>query len=141
MSQYLVAASGSESKLIGSGQPYYWDWSPDNHALIVHIGGASSANPDARLAFIKLDGSNSKQELELKPGSFEAPAWSLEGDRLALATQNDAGDDELILAGQDGKVKQVLAKLSGPVDFAWSPKGTLWLTLYSTHQDQSQRFT
>ena len=60
MSQYLVAASGGEGKLISSGQPYYWDWSPDNHTLIVHIGGASSDNPDARLAFIGLDGSNSK---------------------------------------------------------------------------------
>ena len=123
MAQYLVAASGGESKFISSGQPYYWDWSPDNHTLIVHIGGASSANPDARLAFIGLDGSNTKQELNLKPGSFEAPAWSPAGDVLALATQNDKGDDELILAGQDGKVKQVLTRLSGPVDFAWSPKG------------------
>jgi len=123
MAQYLVAASGGESKFISNGQPYYWDWSPDNQSLIVHIGGASSANPKARLAFIGLDGSNSKQELNLKPGSFEAPAWSPAGDALALATQNDAGDEELILAGQDGKVKQVLTKLHGSVDFAWSPKG------------------
>ena len=123
LAQYLVAASGGESKFISSGQPYYWDWSPDSHTLIVHIGGASSANPNARLAFMELDGSNPKQELDLKPGSFEAPAWSPAGDVIALAAQNDAGDDELILAGQDGKVKQVLTRLSGPVAFAWSPKG------------------
>jgi len=123
LSQYLVAATGGESKFISSGQPYYWDWSPDSHTLIVHIGGASSANPEARLAFIGLDGSSPKQELDLKPGTFEAPAWSPGGDVLALATQNDAGEDELILAGQDGKVKQVLARLSGPVSFAWSPMG------------------
>jgi TolB protein len=42
---------------------------------------------------------------------------------VALATQTDAGDGELVLAGKDGKVKQVLASLSGPVTFAWSPKG------------------
>jgi TolB protein len=123
LAQYQVAATGGESKFISSGQPYYWDWSPDNHTLIVHIGGASSANPDARLAFIGLDGSTPKKELDLKPGFFEAPAWSPAGDVLALATQNDAGDDELILAGQDGKEKQALARLSGPVAFAWSPKG------------------
>lgn len=123
MAQYLVTASGGDSKLISSGQPYYWDWSPDNRTLIVHIGGDSSTNPDAHLAFMGLDGSNPTQELNLKPASFEAPAWSPAGDVLALATQNDAGEDELILAGQDGKLKQVLAKLSGSVDFAWSPKG------------------
>lgn len=123
LAQYLVAGSGGEGKLVGSGQPYYWDWSPDNHTLIVHIGGASSANPDARLAFIGLDGSNPEQELDLKPASFEAPAWSPAGDLVALATRSDAGQDELILAGADGKVKQVLTTLSGPVDFAWSPKG------------------
>ncbi len=123
MAQYLVAASGGESKLISSGQPYYWDWSPDSQTLIVHIGGASSSNPNAHLAFTGLDGSNPAQELDLKPGSFEAPAWSPAGDVIALAAQNEAGDEELILAGQDGKVKQVLTKLSGPVDFAWSPQG------------------
>lgn len=120
---YLVAGSGGESKILGSGQPYYWDWSPDSRSLTVHIGGDSSANPDAQLAFINLDGSNAKQVLDLKPGQFDAPAWSPAGDLLALATQNVAGDDELILAGPDGKARQLLAKLGGKVAFAWSPKG------------------
>jgi TolB protein len=124
LGQYLVAAAGGESKKIGSGQPYYWDWSPDNRTMIVHIGGASSDNPNARLAFIGVDGSNPSQDLALKPGLFEAPDWSPAGDGVALAAQNAAGENELILAGQDGKVKQVLASLSGPVTFAWSPKGT-----------------
>jgi|SRR5271157_560017 len=124
LAQYLVAASGGKSKLIGTGSPYYWDWSPDNHTMIVHIGGASSDNPDARLAVITLDGSSPNKELVLKPGNFEAPAWSPAGDGLLLAAQNDVGDDNLILADQNGKVKQVLARLSGPVSFAWSPKGT-----------------
>ncbi len=70
-----------------------------------------------------MDGSIPTRDLDLKPGLFEAPAWSPAGDGVALAAQNDAGENELILAGQDGKVKQVLASLSGPVTFAWSPKG------------------
>ena len=123
LGQYLVAASGSQSKLIGGGEPYYWDWSPDNRTMIVHTGRASSENPDARLAFVGVDGSIPNKDLTVKPGFFDAPAWSPAGDGVALATQNDAGDGELILAGQDGKVKQVLASLSGPATFAWSPKG------------------
>ncbi|HTX91864.1 MAG TPA: hypothetical protein VMC09_11685 [Anaerolineales bacterium] len=123
LGQYLVPASGGESKFISGGQPYYWDWSPDNRTMIVHVGGASSENPDARLTFIGVDSSVPGKDLDIKPGFFDAPAWSPAGDRVAVAAQNDAGDEELILAGQDGKVKQVLASLSGPVTFAWSPKG------------------
>ncbi len=123
LGQYLVSASGGDGKFISGGTPYYWDWSPDNRTMIVHIGGASSVNPDARLAFIGVDSSIPTRDLDVKPGSFDAPAWSPAGDGVALAIKNDAGDDELILAGQDGKVKQVLAGLSGPVTFAWSPKG------------------
>lgn len=123
LGQYLVPAAGGESKFISGGQPYYWDWSPDNRKMIVHIGGASSDNPQARLAFIGVDSSIPNQDLDMKPGLFEAPAWSPAGDGVALARQNTTGDNELILAGQDGKVKRVLASLSGEVVFAWSPKG------------------
>ncbi len=157
LSQYQVAASGGESKFISNGQPYYWDWSPDNHTMIVHIGGASSDNPDARLVFIGVDSSVYNKNLDVKPGYFDAPAWSPTGDGVALAAQNEAGDNQLILADQDGKVKQVLASLSGPVAFAWSPKGIhLAYTVYdatgsaptirlivldSTHPDQRNEVT
>jgi Tol biopolymer transport system component len=123
LSQYLVPAAGGASKLIGGGQPYYWDWSPDARSMIVHTGGASSDNPQARLALVGVDGASPNRDLAVKPGYFDAPAWSPAGDGVALDTQNAAGEDELILAGQDGKVKRVLASLSGPVTFAWSPKG------------------
>ena len=123
LGQYLVAAAGGTSKFISSGQPYYWDWSPDNRTMIVHIGGARSENPGARLAFIGANSSIPNQALDEKPGFFDAPAWSPTGDGVALAIQNDAGDNELVLAGEDGKVKKVLTSLSGPVTFAWSPKG------------------
>jgi Tol biopolymer transport system component len=123
LGQYVVGGSGGESKFISSGQPYYWDWSPDNRTMIVHIGGASSLNPDAQLAFIGVDGSSPNRNLSVKPGFFDAPDWSPAGDGVVLSAQNDSGNDELILAGQDGKVKKVLASLSGPVTFAWSPKG------------------
>ena len=123
LGQYLVAAAGGKSKLVGGGQPYYWDWSPDNRTLIVHTGGASSDNPQARLTFVGVNSATPNKDLNVKPGYFDAPAWSPAGDGVALDAQNAAGNDELILAGQDGKVKRVLANLAGPATFAWSPKG------------------
>jgi Tol biopolymer transport system component len=120
---YMAAASGSDSQFISSGQPFYWDWSPDSQVILGHIGGAASDNPDARLAFFRLDGKVKKEELALKPGTFQAPAWSPNGDELILSTQTDEGKEQLILAGKDGALQRVLAETSGPVAFAWSPDG------------------
>lgn len=120
----LSAADGGDNQVLGTGQPFYWDWAPDNHTLIVHTGGAVSDNPDARLALYELDGSLKTKELDLRPGSFQAPAWSPHGDELILISQSDTGGEELVLAGKDGALKKVLAKLSGPVAFAWSPEGS-----------------
>jgi len=120
---YLAAASGGDSKLVSTGQPYYWDWSPDNRTLIIHTGGDATSNPDARLALVEIDGSVVKNELDLKPGLFQAPAWSPAGASMALTTLDETGGQALVLAGQDGKVTQTLTQLDGPVAFSWSPQG------------------
>ncbi len=117
----LVSAAGGDNQVIDTGQPYYWDWSPDNRTLLIHTGGSAAANDGARLAVLHLDGAVKKQELDLKPAAFLAPAWSPQGDVLALAAQNAAGSDELLLVGPDGAVKRSLAQVDGPVAFAWSP--------------------
>ncbi len=76
------------------------------------------------MALFELDGAVQKKDLDLKPGSFQAPAWSPGGDELVLASESSTGEGQLVLAGRDGSVKRVLASLSGPVSFAWSPDGS-----------------
>ncbi len=120
----LSSAAGGESRILGTGQPFYWDWSPDNRAIIAHVGGAAADNPEAYLALYELDGAPKSTVLNLSPGSFQAPAWSPGGDELVLSALNDAGEDELLLVGRDGQVKRVLSGLAGPAAFAWSPDGT-----------------
>ncbi len=120
---HLANAAGGNDQVIGTGQPLYWDWSPDNRAIIVHAGGATADNPDAQMALFELNGSFQKKELILKPGSFQAPAWSPDSKELVLASVNDAGAGELVLAGRDGNLKRVLAQAQGPLAFGWSPNG------------------
>jgi Tol biopolymer transport system component len=140
LSLNLAAAAGGDSKVIGTGQPFYWDWSPDNRSIITHTGGTAAANPDASLAFFHLDDSVQKKALNLKPGSFQAPAWSPGGNELILLTQNEAGGEELILTRRDGTVKNVLAQLSGQAAFAWSPKGGLLAYTTPSAEDPSGLF-
>lgn len=120
----LAPLAGGESKVIGSGQPYYWDWSPDNRTLLIHTGGSIVENPEARLALVTLDGSSQIRDLALKPGYFQAPAWSPNGEDLAFSILNESGEGQLVLAGRDGQIKKVLATLNGPAAFAWARAGS-----------------
>lgn len=120
---FLSAAAGGHNQIVDTGNPYYWDWSPDNRTMIVHTGGAASDNQDARLALVELGNSIKINKLDLKPGHFQAPAWSPVSDELVLVAQSDTGDESLALVGRDGKIKRSLAAVNGPTFFAWSPKG------------------
>ncbi len=117
----VAAADGSRNQLVGVGQPYYYDWSPDSRVIVTHTGGTAAIDPRARMVFHQMDGSGSHAELELRPGSFLAPAWSPDGTQLALGVLNDGGVSELVLTGPDGASKRVLEKTGGQVAFAWSP--------------------
>ncbi len=119
----MTATLEMDSKIVSTGQPFYWDWSPDSQTIITHTGGAKTDNPQAQLAIVAVDGSLDPQELDLNPGSFLAPDWSPKGDAIALDVENSSGKNELVLVDRDGTVKQVLAQLSGSTAFAWSPDG------------------
>ena len=94
----MAPAGGGEMNLIGTGQPFYWDWSPDNQAIIAHVGGAASANPDARLTLYEMSGTRQAKVLNLSPGSFQAPAWSPQGDELVLIVENESAEGEMVLS-------------------------------------------
>ncbi len=125
MALMVTAADGSGSQLVGIGQPYYYDWSPDSQVIVTHTGGTAAIDPRARMVFHPMDGSGEHAELELRPGSFLAPDWSPDGAQLALGVLNEGGVSELVLTGPDGASKRVLAKIGGQVAFAWSPDGAL----------------
>ena len=57
------------------------------------------------------------------PTVFKSPAWSPDGTELLLAVQEGAFDRSLILARNDGSIKQELATFDTSVAFAWSPDG------------------
>jgi hypothetical protein len=119
----LAPARGGEISLLGTGQPYYWDWSPDDRRIFIHTGGATQVDDTARLAVLTPD-SASDRELDLHPAFFQAPAWSPSGEGVLLVAESSDGESSLLLADTSGEVAQVLLPGGGPMAFDWSPDGS-----------------
>lgn len=119
----MIPAAGGEDQILDIGAPFYWDWLPDGSGVMVHAGGASSLNSQARLALLTLTDGVVEDTLALKPALFQSPALSPDGSKALLAVEGDDGKDSLVITDRLGKIISTVAQLSGPASFAWSPDG------------------
>jgi TolB protein len=119
----IAPADGSRVDVLDVGQPYYWAWSPDSANLLVHAGGDTAA--DGRLSFLNPQDGVLENRLDVHPWTFNAPAWSPQGNQLLMAIRPEpnASRGVLALTGLDGQVEQELAEFENSVAFAWSPDG------------------
>ncbi len=134
---HLVNAQGGEHRILDTGQPYYWDWSPGGSLLLTHTGGAVSVNPEARLVLLMLNDEVLDMPLDLHPTFFQAPAWSPSGEEIVLAAETEDAKQALLLVNQEGKLKQILLEVDVPVSFAWSPTGNQLAYLAPNRSDSS----
>ena len=123
LSLQMVSAGQGELQVLGTGQPFYWDWSPDHRRIITHTGGAAATRPDARLTLLELDNGIIESDLDLPPAAFQAPAWSPNGDELLLVGEGEEGQNALTLTDDQGIIKKSLVTSQGAIAFAWSPDG------------------
>ena len=126
-----VPSAGGERTILDTGSPYYWSWAPDGSAMIVHAGGAAASSPE-HLAFLNLDlGTTTVTESGLdsasfRPGSrqaFQAPAWSPDGSRIAMARLTE-DKNEIIITDAAGENAQTIGTFTEKTGFAWSRDGT-----------------
>lgn len=121
----------SESQLLATGSPFYWDWAAAGDQILIHTG---FAGVDARLEFIDISGSGDGREVA-RPGYFQAPGISASGRYLAYAEETSAGNSRLIVADtQTGKQHQ--ERHAGLVAMGWSPAGDQ-LALISAAADET----
>jgi Tol biopolymer transport system component len=118
-----VPAEGGERTILDTGSPYYWSWAPDGRVMVVHAGGTSTSAPE-RLAFLNVnDATVTEQGLEATPGSFQAPAWSPDGSRIAFARTSDS-ENEIVVTDSAGENPEKIGAFTNKAAFAWSSDGT-----------------
>lgn len=118
-----VPAQGGDRTILDTGSPYYWSWAPDGSVMIVHAGGASASSPE-HIAFLNVESTPvTEQGLESTPGSFQAPAWSPDGNHIALARTSEQ-ENEIIVTDAAGEDPKKIGTFANKTAFAWSSDST-----------------
>lgn len=118
-----VPAEGGERTILDTGSPYYWSWAPDGKVMIVHAGGSAASSPQ-HLAFLDLEAADvTEHGLESTPASFQAPAWSPDGSRIALARTSEE-QSEIVVTDGAGENPETIGTFTSKTAFAWSSDST-----------------
>lgn len=118
-----VPAQGGDSTIFDIGSPYYWSWAPDGHVMIVHTGGTAGSTTE-HTSFLSIDANDvTEQVLDSTHASFQAPAWSPDGSRIALARIADK-ENQIIVTDAAGENPKKVGTFTKNTAFAWSSDGT-----------------
>ncbi len=110
------ALAGTDSRLIATGSPFYWNWTADSEQLLIHSGALSD---EARLALIDNGGSDDATEIT-EPGYFQAPGISPSGRYWAYSQLQEGGNSWLTIDDRQTGEKQS-ERHAGSVALSWSP--------------------
>jgi Tol biopolymer transport system component len=119
-----ISVEGGDPTILDDGSPYYWSWAPDGTTMIVHTGSAASSTPE-HLAFLQTESGITEDALDTTPATFQAPAWSPDGNRILLTRVNDDDKNEIVVADSTGAFEKAIAEFPINASFAWSPDSQL----------------
>lgn len=124
MAMQVAPAGGGEVEVVNTGQPLYWDWSPRSMEVMAHVGGSAAANPNsARLSRLQIDPVR-EIGLSIAPTSFQAPAYSPDGEYVLVAGVGSGGRQQLVLTDARGVAQHTLMHdYEGSIAFGWAPEG------------------
>jgi TolB protein len=107
----------ASSRILATGQPLYWDWTPSGDQILIHSGFSGE---DSRLALLDPDGEGDGDNIS-EPGFFQAPGVSSNGRFWAYAQVD--GDDNGQLTIVDGETNTALHTEPhlGLVAMNWNP--------------------
>lgn len=114
---HISDVEADTSRLVATGQPFYWDWTPTGDRILIHSG---LSGEDSRLALIDPNGDGNEDNIS-SPGFFQAPGVSPNGRLWAYAQVDDENNSQVtILDAESGQPTQTASHL-GLVAMNWSP--------------------
>jgi TolB protein len=118
-----IPAKGGDRTILDTGSPYYWSWAPDGKVMIIHAGGTAASAPE-HIAFLTVASSTvTEQGLDSTPASFQAPAWSPDGNRIALARVSEK-ENQIVVTDAAGENAKKVGTFATKTAFAWSSDST-----------------
>jgi len=102
-----IAGGGTGSKILGTGQPFYFSWAPDGNRLIAHVGSQQVVLIDTTVDTTK------REPLLVEEGSanFAAPQWLSTTDQFLYVTA-DERTAQLLLTDAAGAAPERLTYLT-----------------------------
>lgn len=116
---HLVSAQGEDYNLLATGQPLFWDWTPEGDQILMHSGTKYS---EARLALFDVKRGNVVREDIAQPGLFQTPGIAPNGRYWAYA-EADAYDNGQLVVADITTQEQIEVPHEGAVAFNWNPSG------------------
>lgn len=131
---HIVPVDGGETRVMDTGQPLYWVWTPSATRMLIHSNGARAFRPDARLALLSLDEPVVEEGLDLRPAIFQAPEVSPSGGHMLIAAETEDGDSALMILDMEEQSHEVIALTDKNIAFDWSPDGRHICYVTSDHE-------
>lgn len=114
---HLASLTNDQCPLLATGQPLFWDWTPESDQILMHSG---VTHPDARLALIDVRRSGIIGENIARPGLFQAPGIAPSGRYWAYAEIDDYDNGQLVVE-EIASQERIDVSYEGAVALNWSP--------------------
>lgn len=105
------------SRLLATGSPFYWDWTPAGDNILIHSGFAGD---DSRLALLDPNGDGGGENIS-QPGFFQAPGISANGHLWAYAQVDSSDNGQLTIFDVETGQPTHAVPHQGLVALSWNP--------------------
>jgi dipeptidyl aminopeptidase/acylaminoacyl peptidase len=111
---------------VAQGQPLYFAWCADSHAIVAHIGSPGLSASPMRLVLIRLRGGSATRENlpRAAAAGFRAPSWSTRFGALTLAFERGDGA-EIVVQETPESLARTFVETGPAPSYVWSPNGDL----------------